>query len=65
MSAWRDRARLMIRVAVEHTNLLVIYEYFVLLGVPERGSKRLDALLVHSNGGFIAHCDESLLAGFP
>jgi hypothetical protein len=47
----------MIRIAVELSNLLVIYEYFILLGVPERGSKGIDALLVHGDGGFIPHYD--------
>jgi deoxyinosine 3'endonuclease (endonuclease V) len=53
----------MIRIAVELSYLLVIYEYFILLGVPERGSKRLDVFLVDGDGCFIAHYDEWLLAG--
>jgi hypothetical protein len=55
----------MIRVAVELSNLLVIYEYLILLGVPERGSKRLDAFLVNGDGCFIAHPDEWLDAQHP
>jgi hypothetical protein len=44
----------MIRVAIELANFLVINEYFILLGVPERGSKRVDAFLIHGDGGFAA-----------
>ena len=52
----------MIRIAVELSNLLVIYEYFILLGVLQRGCKRLDALLVDGDERFIAHYDEWPLA---
>jgi hypothetical protein len=55
----------MICVAVELSNLLVIYEYFILLGVPERGGKRPDAILAHGDERFIAQYDEWLDAQLP
>ena len=63
MPSWRNCAGPMIRIAVELSNLLVIYEYFILLGVPERGSKGIDALLVDGDGCFIAHRKSLLYNG--